>query len=671
MRVLLILLMFLPEVAFTQYQVRQWVFGVHAGLDFINGTAASFNHYPLLAAKGSTVMSDCNGDLLFYSNGMAAYNAQHQHLINDTLCGNSFNPVISIPVPEQPDRYYLFYMSDTAGGSRLFFSIIDMSVNGGTVILRNQFLAQNLCAKLAGVHHENKKDYWLVGHNLNSDEFCSWSITSSGINFSPVISSSGPVISNTGNSGGALEFSIDGRNLVNVVDGGHIGIYNFNRSTGVVQMSMDLSALGIIHPDGASLSSEKKMLYINSPSNRTLYQVDLTLPSLNEIIQSKIMIDSLSSGLWGEMQVASDGNIYIAIAISTMLAQIEQPDKRYPLCDYNRYGTFLNGNSSNLGLPNFVQTFFNIPTRLTIPDLCYDTINTAQLSPVADSAIVTWIADPNVVILNRDAEHCTFRCLNYGDYLLSALIHYPCGTDTLSYTIHSLEKPVVDLGSDTAICEEQSMDVLIVDHGFTFLWSDGDHSSYKNLFAGNNYIVTVDNHGCTATDQIIVSELSTDDMMLISKGELCVDYNRFPEYYVTSSVTSTWFPGNIITSEWQPSDPGIYWVISENENGCFVTDSFEVQNNCPQLIFIPSSFTPNSDGVNDVLKGYLNSNYEGNFSIFNRNGSQLYQSDINTISWNGIFQNQPCPSGIYGYVLQLKDESGKETSQTGTIALIR
>ncbi|MEP7263662.1 MAG: T9SS type B sorting domain-containing protein [Bacteroidota bacterium] len=669
MRVLLMLLIFLPEVAFTQFQVRQWVFGAHAGMDFINGTAASFNQYPLVAAKGSTVMSNCSGDLLFYSNGKDVFNAQHQHLIN--LNGNSFNPVISIPVPEQPDRYYLFYMTDTATGCRLFFSIIDMSLNGGTVILRNQMLAQNLCSKLAGVHQENKKDFWLVTHNFNSDEFFSYSITSTGINFTPVVSSAGPVISGATNFDGALEFSIDGRSLVNVVPDGHIGIYNFNRQTGQVQLNMDLSSLAISHPDGASLSPGKKMLYINSPSNYTLYQVDLTLPSLNEIIQSKILMDSISSGLWGEMQIASDGNIYIAIAISTMLAEIKHPDKRFPLCGYNRYATFLNGNSSNLGLPNFVQTFFDVPTELSISELCYDTINTAQLSPVADSAVVTWMADSGVTILNRGAMHCTFSCSHFGDYTLHALVHYPCGTDTLSATIHALEKPVVDLGNDTALCEGLSIDVSIIDNGFTFLWSDGDHSSFRSLAAGNNYSVVVNNEGCVATDQITLNELSTDDMMLISKGELCIDYHSFPTYYVSSSVNSIWYPENSTSPEWLPSTSGKYWVVAENKNGCEVTDTFEVQNNCPQLIFIPSSFTPNNDGINDVLTGYLNSESEGSFSIFNRNGSQLYYSEVNTISWNGLFENKPCPSGIYGYLIQIKDASGKEISRTGTIALIR
>ena len=87
--------------------------------------------------------------------------------------------------------------------------------------------------------------------------------------------------------------------------------------------------------------------------------------------------------------------------------------------------------------------------------------------------------------------------------------------------------------------------------------------------------------------------------------------------------------------------------------------------------FIPSAFTPNGDGLNDLF--YVKANFEPrNFeiTIMTRNGDLLFHSrDIN-IGWDGQLHGNTLPHGMYVYIIKYKDREGKDQKQQGQILLI-
>jgi gliding motility-associated-like protein len=93
-------------------------------------------------------------------------------------------------------------------------------------------------------------------------------------------------------------------------------------------------------------------------------------------------------------------------------------------------------------------------------------------------------------------------------------------------------------------------------------------------------------------------------------------------------------------------------------------------------VFIPSSFTPNGDGLNDILKvyGLEVSDENFRFSIMNRWGQEIWStSDIND-GWNGGVEgsNYFVPPGFYSYFLRYRNEiTGDVVRTSGTILLIR
>jgi len=105
------------------------------------------------------------------------------------------------------------------------------------------------------------------------------------------------------------------------------------------------------------------------------------------------------------------------------------------------------------------------------------------------------------------------------------------------------------------------------------------------------------------------------------------------------------------------SQPGEYNVslYVDNHGGCFDTLSAKVMVENETTIFIPNSFTPNSDGKNDIFQplgsGYQNYFYD--FVIMNRWGNVLFRSRNPSEGWDGTVREsgKPAPIGVYPFVL--------------------
>ncbi|PRY12304.1 gliding motility-associated-like protein [Pontibacter ummariensis] len=88
-------------------------------------------------------------------------------------------------------------------------------------------------------------------------------------------------------------------------------------------------------------------------------------------------------------------------------------------------------------------------------------------------------------------------------------------------------------------------------------------------------------------------------------------------------------------------------------------------------LFIPSAFTPNGDGLNDILevKGRLYLSYV--IRIYNNLGNVVYEGTEATAAWDGTFKGQKLPAGAYAYEVIAETSFGATKRRTGTITLLR
>ncbi|MBK8951648.1 MAG: gliding motility-associated C-terminal domain-containing protein [Chitinophagaceae bacterium] len=102
-------------------------------------------------------------------------------------------------------------------------------------------------------------------------------------------------------------------------------------------------------------------------------------------------------------------------------------------------------------------------------------------------------------------------------------------------------------------------------------------------------------------------------------------------------------------------------AVSQPVTGQTVTDQ----------IYIPNSFTPNGDGMNDVLKVYSNVIKSLKFIVFNQWGEKIFESNNQALAWDGTHKGKPQPSGVYIYICDLVLRNGEQLQRKGSVNLVR
>lgn len=146
------------------------------------------------------------------------------------------------------------------------------------------------------------------------------------------------------------------------------------------------------------------------------------------------------------------------------------------------------------------------------------------------------------------------------------------------------------------------------------------------------------------------------------------------QFYEWSPATYLSSP-NIHNPEVNFPDTGRYNFILKgtNEEGCIAFDTIEVWVVSYGQAFVPNAFSPNGDGINDVLMprivGYSNINY---FYIFNRYGQKVFSStNDNYPAWDGTYNGKMGDVGTYYWVMDLTAADGTKVTRKGDITLIR
>jgi gliding motility-associated-like protein len=90
----------------------------------------------------------------------------------------------------------------------------------------------------------------------------------------------------------------------------------------------------------------------------------------------------------------------------------------------------------------------------------------------------------------------------------------------------------------------------------------------------------------------------------------------------------------------------------------------------PRLV-LPNAFTPNGDGLNDVLE--LKGRYLNGFSfvVIDKNGQEAFRATDRTQTWDGTIRGHAPVNGAYVWRLTLRDEVGQNFSQTGTVTILK
>jgi gliding motility-associated-like protein len=120
-----------------------------------------------------------------------------------------------------------------------------------------------------------------------------------------------------------------------------------------------------------------------------------------------------------------------------------------------------------------------------------------------------------------------------------------------------------------------------------------------------------------------------------------------------------------------PRDSTTFTVVYTDQAGCEATDFINIAVLNDQSLYIPNAFSPNGDGKNDELKIYARFVKEFNWSVFNRWGEKVFETNDINFGWDGRYKGVLQPPSVYVYYLTVTYLNNKTVHNQGSVTLIR
>lgn len=510
----------------SSHQADRWFFGQNAGLDFRQqDPQPDITNYSMNIPTSASVIADSLGNILFFTDGAKVWNRNYDVMPNgDGLHGfvGYTQPVLIVPRPGNPDIYYVFtthrpkqnqFDPQTVYGFEYNEVNLGMNAGLGDVTIKNkELLPPEVSSKLTATKHSNGVDYWVVTHKFNSREFCAFRVTANGVDttgyVSSVLGTEHTAPGETNNGIGYMKISPDGSKLALAIHGSDVfEIFNFNNNSGQVTNAIT-SAPVFDEAYGVAFSSDSRYLY-GSTTSTSLPQPNFTPPSyifqfdINagaNIFSSYVTIaeDTLGS-YFGGMQLGTDGRIYVTRSPygNAALSVIENPKRPGTACNFAPAAMDLAGKRSRFGLPNFVQTYFDLP-HFDVEDICFSDTTQFILQNNSNIESISWdFGDASSGQNTSTAINATHIFSQPGTYTVQVTETFqgiPYGPYTETVIVNEL--PQVSI-PDTVYMYPGNPILLDAGEGFTsYEWSTGENTQTIKAAEPGLYWVTVQNERC-------------------------------------------------------------------------------------------------------------------------------------------------------------------------------
>ena len=315
--------------------------------------------------------------------------------------------------------------------------------------------------------------------------------------------------------------------------------------------------------------------------------------------------------------------------------------------------------------------------------------DTVQLATISDGLKFTWT--PND-FLSGDTTISPFANPSVSTtYSVNAFIGPSCPVAQKSMTIVVAAYPVVNAGPDTTICFRSPAQLNASVVADRFVWSPAGTLLNNNTLTPTAkplnttpYVLTAFNSaGCTkpSRDTVLVSVLPR--INAFAGRDTAVIVGQTLQLHASGGVRYIWFPTDNLSATNIANPTAVYHSFDANsirymvkvfsQEGCedsaFTTVRIFKTN---PSVFVPTAFSPNGDGRNDVLRPIAAGIAEiRSFRIFNRQGQLVFQTTVNGAGWDGRIRGGDQGSNVYVWTVEAVDYAGKKFVDKGTVTLIR
>jgi gliding motility-associated-like protein len=321
-----------------------------------------------------------------------------------------------------------------------------------------------------------------------------------------------------------------------------------------------------------------------------------------------------------------------------------------------------------------------------MPDTVICATDTVQLGATTNGLKFSW--SPAATIIDPTVLNALAIPTGTTSYQLTATIGGCSATDQV--TIRTVPYPGSNAGPDTIICYHTSAQLHAAINGNSFTWTPSAGLSDPNSTdpiaapaASTIYTLTVyDNLGCPKPGISSVVVTMLPKVNAFAGHDTSVVIGQPLQFNGTGGTGYFWQPSTGLnhndianpTGYYDGSFDSIqYKLLVMNESGCVDSAYITVRvfKTNPQ-IFVPTAFTPNGDGNNDVFRpiavGITKIEY---FSVFNRWGELVFSTTVNGKGWDGTVSGKQQGSGTFVWMVKGVDYTGKVVVEKGTVTLIR
>lgn len=335
----------------------------------------------------------------------------------------------------------------------------------------------------------------------------------------------------------------------------------------------------------------------------------------------------------------------------------------------------------------FITVKFNADTVLCKGDII-------TLSPISYALSYLWTEDPVDNSLNNyKIKNPLAQPGQTTTYHVEANLGH-C-QDNAHITVYVSPYPVANAGADTTICYATTAQLIGATDAQNFAWSPTATLASANTLTPTaspltttSYYLTVRGLGYCPKPVVDTVVVSVIPQLVINAGNDTIVVIDEPLQFNASGGSTTkdtyaWSPATKLSSAviynpvgvYTKGDPDsiLYTVTVTTPQGCTGTDDILVKiMRIKPDILVPSAFTPNSDGHNDVLRplpfGIKEFVY---FSVYNRYGQLVFKTARAGDGWDGTILGMPQPSGTFVYMAEGIDYLGNKVFRKGTSVLIR
>jgi gliding motility-associated-like protein len=342
-------------------------------------------------------------------------------------------------------------------------------------------------------------------------------------------------------------------------------------------------------------------------------------------------------------------------------------------------GGCINNDTVKVNVVNFVTLQVRSDTTICLTD-------SVRLIATGNGLSYTW--SPNATIGNPNIQNPMARPQQPTRYTVISRIGKCSASGSMLVT--PIPYPVANAGADTTICFDSFAQLRGSMQASSFSWSNASSLTNANTLTPiarppttTRYILTVfDNLGCPkpVRDTVLVTVLPK--IFPFAGNDTSVVAGQPLQFNAMGGIDYLWTPATGLSSNNIVNPVGMYngsfdsiryRVYVYDEAGC-VDSSFitvKIFKTEPQ-VFVPSAFTPNKDGKNDLFRpiavGLTKIEY---FRVFNRWGQLVFSTTINGHGWDGKINGMEQGTGTFVWLVKGVDYTGKSVFHKGTVTLIR